>query len=320
MSTDEPICEILHGGAQTTVQDEGRAGYGAVGVPRAGAMDRFACWSANLALGNAPDAAVLETLLGGLRLRFLAPATIAIAGADLGAVLDGVELANWTAHEVGAGAELHFRGRIWGARAYLAVAGGWAVAPVLGSRSTYLPGGWGGLEGRALRAGDVLHRASASPARAPVLLRPEDLPAYSTFPTIRCVAGPHDHAFDDAARGAFWGGVYRLSPACDRMGYRLEGPTIPASEPALPSAGVVPGCVQIPPDGLPILLMADAQTTGGYPVIATVIGPDLALAAQLLPGDKLRFQPVTLAAANAIARARHAALDAPGDEIEGAPI
>lgn len=317
---DEPVCEVLTGGVQATVQDAGRPGYGALGVPRAGAMDRFALAAANLSAGNAPDAAAIEIALGGLALRFLRSCRIAIAGADLDAQLDGAALVNWSSHMVAAGARLRFNGRIRGVRAYLAIEGGITVAPVLGSRSTYLPGGWGGFEGRALRARDVLAASLPPPTTLNFRLRPEQRPAYSAFPTIRCIVGPHIEAFNVAATGRFFDATYRLSLACDRMGYRLEGPALASSEQALPSAGVVSGCIQIPPDGQPIVLMADAQTTGGYPILATVIGPDLSLLAQLLPGDKVRFQPITPERATIIARAQHAVLFDHTAEIIGAPI
>jgi antagonist of KipI len=316
-----PVCEVLNGGVQATVQDLGRSGYAAVGVPRAGAMDRFALTSANLALGNAANTAAVEILLGGLTLHFLASARIAIAGADLEVVLDDVALSNWHTYTVPAGARLHFGGRINGARAYLAIAGGLAVGPVLGSRSTYLGGGWGGFEGRPLRAGDVLDGLPTSHAAHALPQPPEYRPPYSRFPTLRCVVGPHHDAFEPSAYHTFFDGVYRLSPACDRMGYRLDGPQVATTKQALASAGVIAGCVQIPPNGQPIILMAEAQTTGGYPVIATVIGPDLPLAAQLLPGDKLRFQPVTVEAAIKIARAHYDALyQHRQEDIVGIPI
>jgi biotin-dependent carboxylase-like uncharacterized protein len=219
---------------------------------------------------------------------------------------------------------LSFGGRRDGARAYIGIAGGFKVAPVLGSGSTYLPGGWGGHEGRALHAGDRLEAAADS--IEPSALRwlpPDRRPGYSSFPTLRCVAGPHHDAFDHGTLAAFWDSVYTVSAASDRMGYRLDGsPLVPLAAGSLPSLGVLPGCLQVPPHGQPILLMADAQTTGGYPVIATVIGADLALAAQLLPGDRMRFRRVSTTTARIAAQqsaASLATLDGDGD-MEGVPI
>ncbi len=313
------ICEVLAAGMQTTVQDVGRIGYASVGVPRAGAMDQFALAAANLSVGNPPTAAALEILLHGLHLHFHESCQFAIAGADLQATLNGIAVLNWMAHTATAGAELRFTMQQSGARAYLAVAGGFAVSSLLHSASTYLPGGWGGLDGRALHTGDVLEAHAMSQSDG-IELRPEHRPPYSTFPTVRCVFGPHSYAFDEAARSAFLDATYRLSPACDRMGLRMEGTAIEATERALPSAGVIAGCIQIPPDGQPIVLMADAQTTGGYPIIATVISADLPLLAQLLPGDRVRFQPITSARANDLARVQQHNLLSDADPFIIAPI
>lgn len=273
-------------------------------------MDRFALAAANLLVGNVAEAAGLELLLGGLVLRFHTAVTICVTGADLGPRLDGEEMCMWAALAVHAGQVLHFTGRRSGSRAYLSVAGGLAVAPVLRSRSSYLPGGWGGFKGRALEAGDRLPVGDMrAPSAARRWLPPENRPPYSSFPTLRSVPGPHADRFSGAALAAFFAAPYRLDPACDRMGYRLAGASLcDTPREALASAGVLPGAVQVPASGGPILLMADAQTTGGYPIIATVISADLPLAAQLIPGDKLQFVPVTVEAANHAARARRADL------------
>jgi len=317
--------EVLAGGFQTTVQDLGRDAYGAIGVPRGGAMDRFALRAANSCAGNAPGAAGLEALVGGLSMRFLPACTISITGGDLDARVNGDSVDLWTTTEMRAGSVLTFHGRQTGARAYVAVKGGLAVPRALGSSSTYLPGGWGGYNGRALRTGDMLDifPDNGSVIRPGMWLPPEARPHYSAFPTLRCVLGPHLNLFLASTIAHFLHRDYVVSSASDRMGYRLDGPALPPIHGAqLPSLGVLPGVVQAPPDGRPILLMADAQTTGGYPIIATVIGADLPLAAQLLPGDRLRFQPVSLITAIAAARAQHDVLLSLGedDEVRGAPI
>ena len=319
------LAEVLDGGVQTTVQDLGRIGYRASGVPAGGAMDPFALRAANVLVGNSEDAAGLEVLLGGLRLRFPRELVLSVAGADLDGRLNGEPLELWARTSVPAGSDLCFGRRCSGARAYLAFAGGIATEQVLGSRSTYLPGGWGGLDGRPLRAGDVLPLGarpqldSANTAWLP----PERRPPYTPFPTLRCVVGPHHDRFQPEALAALWSTEYALTAAADRMGYRLEGaPLYPLAGGTLASLGVLPGVVQAPPDGRPIMLMADAQTTGGYPVIAVVIGVDLPLAAQLLPGDRVRFQPVSAANAYTTARERRRDLDwlREADEIAGVPI
>ena len=319
------MIEIVGGGGQTTVQDLGREGYRAAGVPAGGAMDRFALAAANLLLGNPPGAAALEALLGGLAVKFHVPATIAITGADLGAELDGAAVERWRAVEVPGGGRLAFVGRRGGARAYLAVAGGIDVAPLLGSRGTYLPGMWGGYEGRPLRPGDLLPLGPQSGQREQdrVWLTPEDRPPYSPFPRLRCVVGPHAEYFAPGVLETFLGATYTLTPAVDRMGYRLDGPALQTlAGGTLASAGTLPGAVQVPPHGQPILLMADAQVTGGYPIIATVISADLPLAAQLLPGDRVRFSAVSLERAVAAAETRMRQLQAIGSGVEvyGAPV
>lgn len=317
--------EVLSGGFQTTLQDLGRDAYGAIGVPRGGAMDRFALRAANLCAGNAPGGTALEVLVGGFSLRFLRACTVSITGGALDARADGDPVELWATTELRSGSVLTFEGRQNGARAYLAIGGGLAVPPVLGSRSTYLPGGWGGYQGRALRPGDILDVLphNGKQLRCGAWLPPEARPAYSALPTLRCVLGPHLEFFSDATIAAFLHNDFVVSSASDRMGYRLDGPALPPSRSAqLPSLGVLPGIVQAPPDGRPILLMADAQTTGGYPVIATVIGADLPLAAQLLPGDRLRFRAVSPMVAIAAARAQHDALLSLGidDDVRGVPV
>src|SRR5919202_5811304 len=302
--------EVLVGGVQCSVQDLGRPGFRASGVPAGGAMDRFALAAGNLLAGNAAETAGLEILLGGLAVKFHAAETICVTGADLGARLDGDDVGLWAPFAAQAGQVLHFTGRRSGSRAYLSVVGGIDVGPVLRSCSTYLPGGWGGFQGRPLEAGDKL---AVGDARAPSSVRrwlpPENRPAYSGFPTLRSVAGPHTEHFSVDALETFFAGVYRLEPASDRMGYRLAGPALRDDRrEALASCGVLPGAVKVPASGGPILLMADAQTTGGYPIVAVVIGADLPLAAQLIPGDRLRFAPVTVEAAQRAARARRADL------------
>lgn len=317
--------EVLAGGFQTTVQDLGRDRYRVLGVPSGGALDRFALRAANLCAGNAPSAVALEVLAGGLSLRCLRACTISITGGDLDAQVDGEPVALWATAELHLGSVLTFMDRQTGARAYLAVRGGLAVVQVLGSSSTYLPGGWGGYQGRGLRSGDMLDLAphNGAPLRPGMWLPPEARPAYSAFPTLRCVLGPHLEFFSDATIADFLGADYVVSSASDRMGYRLDGPTLPPTYGGqLPSLGVLPGVVQAPPDGQPILLMADAQTTGGYPIIATVIGADLPLAAQLLPGDRVRFRAVSPMAAITAARAQNDALLSLGDddEVGGVPV
>jgi len=292
--------EVLEPGLLTTVQDLGRFGYQRWGIPAAGAMDPFALKAANLLVGNPPGAAGLEITLLGPKIAFTEGCAIAVTGADLGPRLDGREIEGWRRHLVRPGSVLEFSGRRSGARAYLAVSGGLALEPWLGSRSTYLMASVGGLEGRALRAGDQLPIGRSSLSLARPSVPPERRPAYSSSPTVRVILGPHADRFTDEGISTFLNGTYVVSPSSNRMGYRLEGPTIAHSRgPDLISCGIPLGGIQVPGSGQPIILMADHQTTGGYTMIATVIQTDIPLVAQCLPGETIRFRSVDLDEARA---------------------
>jgi antagonist of KipI len=295
------MLEVLDGGWLTTIQDLGRPGYERYGIPVSGAMDFFALRVANGLVGNPPSAAGLEITLVGPVLAATAPCLVAVTGADLTFQVDGREMPMWMSVFVRRGSVISFGGRRRGCRAYLAVAGGIEVPPVLGSRSTYLPGRFGGWEGRALRAGDRLPIGPVSghlPERAGRRFPPHRLPAYSDCPTVRAVPGPQDDHFPPEGLETFFGAEYRVSPTSDRMGYRLEGPPVARRRAEIISDGVPPGAVQVPPDGQPIVMMADHQTTGGYPKIATVITADRPLLAQCVPGEsRIRFAAVDIAEA-----------------------
>lgn len=299
------VLRVLSGGVLTTVQNHGRLDQQRYGVPIGGAMDWFALEAANRLVGNMADAAALEITAGGAAFDVLTPLLLALTGADLGVTIDEEPLALWTAVFARAGMCIRVAGRSmdWGARAYLAIAGGLDVPQVLGSRSTCLPGGFGGLEGRPLRVGDLLTvRINPGGASLPAGRHWPEIarPRYRSEPALRILPGPHpDHLAPDTLQ-LLLAHRWEVGASSNRMGYRLEGPqlqTVRAAE--LASMGVFPGVVQVPPDGVPILLMADAQPTGGYPIAAVVITPDLPLAAQLLPGDSLRFVRTTLEQAHA---------------------
>jgi len=313
------MLEVIAPGPLMTVQDLGRPAARRFGVPPGGAMDAFALAAANRLVGNPDGCAGLEITAGGAELALTRPGLVALTGADLGATLDGRPLPPWTAVAASPGQRLRLPGRQgpWGARAYLAVAGGLDVPSALGSRATDLGGGFGGLAGRPLRPGDRLAALAAAPL-APMVgaYWPEAYrPAYAARPALRLLPGPHLAHLAPDAPDALAGAELRVGALANRMGYRLEGARLPHARPtSLPSLGVVPGTLQIPPDGTPILLMADAQTTGGYPVAGAVIAADLPLAAQLLPGDPLRFRIATLDEALA-ARAELAARLAAGPEL-----
>lgn len=319
-----PTLRVLSPGLLTSVQDSGREAARRYGVPRSGAMDRFALAAANRLVGNPPAAAALEITSGGASFELLRPALLALAGADLGATLDGRPLRPWVAEPASRGALLTLTARRdgWGARAYLALAGGVAAPEILGSRATYLAGGFGGLDGRALRVGDCLH--SGAPQGSPWALAGGRWPAparptYGPDPALRFLPGPHYADLEAAPRAALTTAALRVGRDSNRMGYRLEGLRLSFTRAlSLPSFGVIAGAIQIPPDGAPILLMAEAQTVGGYPVVGVVIAADLPLAAQLLPGDALRFVPTSPAAALA-AHGALAAWLAAGPETDELP-
>jgi len=292
-----PVVEVLEGGLLTTIQDEGRRGLRRIGVPWCGALDAAAAGAANRALGNPPGAAVLECTAAGPTQRFLTATRFAVAGADLGAVLERSDLGSWPVPAgrsvvARAGNVLSMRERRFGLRAYIALAGGVDVPEVLGSRSTDLVAGFGGLDGRGLRTGDVLslvRRASGSAGSD------AETSAASSAPlVVRVVAGPQDDMFTDDALARLETATFEVTPLSDRTGCRLSGePLAHRATGEILSDGMVPGCIQVPPDGQPIVMMADGPTTGGYPKIATVVTSDLPTLAQLAPGDRVRFRIVS---------------------------
>lgn len=310
--------EVLSSGPLLTIQDTGRDGARRYGVPLGGAMDTFAVRAANQLVGNPAQAAVLELTAGGVSLRFSAAAVIALCGADLQPRLNSRAVANWAAVAVPAGAVLQCVGRRGaGARTYLAVAGQLAAQPAVGGVGTDLAGGFGGFHGRALRAGDLLTVSTASTA-SPACFWPADhRPSYQAAPTLRVLRGPHADLLGEAAWQALLATAWQISTLSSRQGFRCEGPALPIPALSINSLGVVPGALQLPPDGRPILLMADAQTTGGYPLIGVVYAADLPLAAQLLPGDSLSFVAGDLAAARHALHQQAAWLAAGPQDDEG---
>jgi len=301
MSTPEPTrIRVIQPGWCTTVQDLGRRGFQQYGVSVSGAMDRVALVIANRLVNNRDASAALEITLVGPELLFEHHAVLAIAGADLSPAVDGRSIPLWTALAISAGSRLTFGPRQTGARSYLAVAGGFDVPLLWGSRSTHLPTGTGGLNGRALAADDIL-RVFAAGTRGPTIgaaLPVNSRPPYASTPVLRIMAGPQEPSAD--ALSTLVSSPYRLKSESNRMGFRLEGQRLEngSMAPAI-SDGTAMGALQIPPDGQPILLMADRPTTGGYPKAAVVIAADIPLAAQLLPGDALLFRHTTLREAEA---------------------
>ena len=278
-------------GLLTTVQDGGRHGHQHLGVPVAGPMDIASYRVANAAVGNPPSYAALEVTLVGPEIEFRQAVRFTVAGAAFPLQLDGASIPPDAQIAAAAGQRLTFGARRRGARAYLAVAGGVNVPAVLGSRATHLGSRTGGLEGRALRAGDVLPIGAAEPLEPQSRRVRPPLPLPLGGVRVRVVLGPHDAHFDPGVVDAFLATRYVVTPQSDRMGYRLRGaPLLRRTEGHLLSMATPFGAVQVPPRGEPIVLMADRQTAGGYPRMGTVITADLPLVGQLAPGDWMEFE------------------------------
>ena len=303
------MLRVVEPGFQTTLQDLGRPAAIAAGVPPGGAMDRFAHRAANLIAGNSPQDATLECTMSGPSLVARESCLIAITGGDFEPCVNGAPMPMWTAAFLGPGDRLTFGPRRSGARAYIAVAGGFEGERWLGSRSTSLMAGRGGIHGRALARGDELALAAerSAPAVAGRHLPPTLRTAYSDQ-TLHAMPGPHLRRLDVESRRLLFSAPFTVSRDADRMGYRLEGPGLATSGEELLSFGLVAGALQVPRSGQPILLMADHQTAGGYPVAAVVISASMPIAAQLAPGDSVRFVQTTAAEANRRRLALSAAL------------
>lgn len=279
---------VVRAGALTTVQDLGRPGHAHLGVPRSGALDAPAAALVNRLVGNPPSAAVLETTLDGCAVRPRSAVTVAVGGAPCPVAVDG-RPAPWGApFRVPGGALLDVGAVRAGVRSYVAVAGGVAVEPVLGSRSTDL---LSGLGPPPLTTGTVLPLGRPAGPHARVDVVPQPAPPEELV--LRVTLGPRDDWFTARAVHAFTTRAYRVSSASNRIGLRTEGPALErAVGGELPSEGMVLGAVQVPPDGRPVVFLADHPTTGGYPVVAVVRPADLAAAAQATPGTPVRFTAV----------------------------
>jgi biotin-dependent carboxylase-like uncharacterized protein len=279
---------IIKPGLLSTVQDLGRYGHQAAGVPVGGPMDAFSHRLANQLVGNEPDAATIEVTLLGPELIVEAETTIAVTGAQFEVTCDDRPMALNASVAIRNGQRIKFGRIVQGARAYVAVAGGVQTQPVLGSRATHLISHMGGFEGRALAAGDRVPIATAE-------ARPQRKSIGLTLPSkgralLRVMAGPQADWFEADALKTIAGVSFRISPQSNRMGYRLQGPPLPRQRDGeLISEPLGIGAIQVPSAGEPILLMADRQTAGGYPKIGYVISADLPLAGQLAPGDFIEF-------------------------------
>lgn len=290
--------EVLEPGILTTIQDRGRFGFGQFGVPPSGALDPFSFNVANLLVNNQGNEACLETTLAGLKLKALQEFVIAITGGDFSPTLNGEPLEMWRAHLLIEGDIIAFKKVRSGSRGYLSISGGFIVPEVMGSRSTYLSGKFGGLEGRPLKKGDILYRPSSPPQLKSVGLRyPEEwIPIFEKDTIFRAIPGPQDHHFTPDGLNTFYSSIYEVSPQSDRMGIRLNGPAIERRadvEESIISEGLLSGAIQVPGDGKPIIILNEL-VTGGYTKIATIISADLTRVAQLKPGDRVRFQAISV--------------------------
>ena len=306
--TEALLCE--DGGLFSTVQDLGRFGYARFGISASGAMDGLAIRLANALVGNPMEAAAIEATLSGPVVTLETErARLAFAGMEARITLNGATVAPWRAFEARRGDRIAILPGPSGLRGYLAVAGGIAVPAILGSRSTHTRSALGGLDGRALRAGDRLPLATCAVDGFCLELPSERRPTYAG--PVRVVLGPQDDRFSPEGITTFLGSEYRVSDKTDRMGCQLDGPVIAHRDGFnIVSDGIVNGSIQVPGHGRPIVLLADRQTTGGYPKIATVVGADLRILAQARPGTTLRFKAVSAGEAEAIAGEAHRTLEA----------
>ncbi|MBU5442976.1 biotin-dependent carboxyltransferase family protein [Paenibacillus sp. MSJ-34] len=306
---------VLRPGLLTSIQDAGRYGYRKFGLPVGGAMDPYSLRIANLLVGNDEREAALEATLIGPALRFEQDALLAVAGGDLSPTVDGMKLPMWRPVIVKSGSVLRFGPCKSGCRAYVAVAGGFRIPEVMGSKSTYLRGGIGGFHGRALQEGDVIGLNAPEQARSVAPAAFDSLrstawfagwnrmPHHSEHITVRAMRGDHYAHFDDDSRLRFFDRPFQVEPQSDRMGCRLSGSRLQLAEPIeVISEAVAVGTVQAPPDGHPIVLLADSQTIGGYPRIAQIAAADLPLIAQAKPGTRIRFQEISVREAERLYR------------------
>ena len=304
------MIRILDAGPQTTVQDLGRTGQMRYGIPPSGPVDRFAFVLANRLVGNADTAAALECTLIGPRFEITDAGAIAVTGADMPVTVNGRSVAGWSTIAAKAGDVVKLGPARTGVRSYVGVAGGLDVPLVLGSRSTYLRGRVGGVEGRALRKSDELRVFPSGPVK-PRHVEPRAIPDYTGEPTVRAVLGPQADRFTAEGLEALFGGRYEVLPQSDRMGSRLRGPRIAhARGHDIVSDGIALGSIQVPGDGQPIVLLVDRQSTGGYTKAATICSFDIWRVGQARPGQSLRFHQIGVDEAHRLFREADRALEA----------
>ena len=284
---------ILSPGILALLQDEGRYGKHQIGLTTGGPMDPLAFYWANRLCDNTAGSTAIEISVGGLRLESQCDTRIAVTGGQMPMTINGQKADRWRTYPLKRGDVIELGYSQQGCRAYVAVSGGFQIAPSFGSASTVVREGIGGLDGRQLQANDTLNCRDDSGTQCWTL--PENQrPKYSKHTTLRLIPGYQQHTFSRIQQRLFFHNTFEVSDLCDRMGYRLTGPKVESDIKGILSEGICLGAVQIPPDGQPIVLMNDRQTIGGYPKIGSVLSLDLGSLAQLMPGDKVNFTALTV--------------------------
>jgi len=287
--------KILNPGLFTTIQDLGRFGYLKYGVPISGAMDTFSFVAANLLVANNPNDACLEITLIGPELQALARTQVAITGGLASPKINGQNVPMWETLDVQEGDIISFGKIVKGCRLYFSIRGGVNTPLVLGSRSTYVRGMLGGLNGRQLKTGDIIEVFAKPHLETRLSMSEELMPQFTGRFMMHVILGPQSDMFTEKGMQTFLSNSYKVTSEADRMGYRLEGPTIEhKSKAEIISDALLPGAVQVPRGGKPIMIMRDAQTTGGYPKIAVVVSPDVSLLGQARPDDTVEFSRITI--------------------------
>lgn len=289
------IIKIIDPGFLTTVQDKGRYGYQQFGVPVSGVMDDFAYRVANILVENDELQAVLEATIVGPKVEFESQEIISITGGNLSPRINGNEIPMWRSLKVNKGDVLSFAGGKSGCRSYIAFSGGIDVPTIMGSKSTYIKGKIGGYKGRKLKFEDRLNIKKSGKIFKSRIMPNKYIPKYTNKINVHIILGPQDEYFTNKGIETFLSNQYTITNECDRMGIRLNGPQIEhVSGADIISDGIEFGAIQIPGHGKPIIMMADRQTTGGYTKVANVISTDLYKIAQAKPGDKVKFQKISI--------------------------
>jgi biotin-dependent carboxylase-like uncharacterized protein len=286
--------EILSPGILSLLQDAGRYGQHTIGLTNGGPMDPLAFKWANRLLSNDENATVIETTVGGLKLKSTTDTYIAITGAKVNVSINGIESAQWQTLPVKKDDVIELGYATQGCRIYLGVAGGFQVEKQFSSTSTVVRENVGGLNGAALKVGNKLAVIDNKQPANHLKLPEKDIPDYSSDITLRVIPSYQQHDFSRHEQRMFFQNEYSVSDLCDRMGYRLSGQKITCDIQGILSEGIALGAIQVPKDGQPIILMNDRQTIGGYPKIGSVLSLDLAKLAQLTQGAKVRFEPITI--------------------------